>query len=53
MLRRNSKMLQKHKLALFQQLVPKGFHERVLLEESQTLMEKLAKSNLVVIQMVP
>ena len=36
-------------LALFRQLVPKGFHERVLPEESQLLMEKLAKSNPVVI----
>ena len=40
-------------LALFRQLVPKGFHERVLLEETQVLMEKLAKSNPVVIQIAP
>ena len=32
----NPQMLQKHMLALFQQLVLKGFHERVLVEESQT-----------------
>ena len=40
-------------LALFRQLVPKGFHERMLVEESQVLVEKLAKGNPVVIQMIP
>ena len=33
--------------------MPKGFHERMLVEEPQVLMEKLAKSNPVVIQMIP
>ena len=52
MLRRNPKMLQKHKIALFQQLVLKGFHEQVLLEEVTNIDRKLTKSNLVVIQRV-
>ena len=41
--------MQKPLLALFRQLVPKGFHERVLVEETQILTEELAKSNSVVI----
>ena len=45
-------MLRKQKIALFQQLVLKGFHERVLLEGITNIDRKLAKSNLVVIQMV-
>ena len=49
----NSKILQQPLLALFRQLVPKGFQETGLREESQLLMEKLAESNPVVIQMVP
>ena len=45
----NSKILQQPLLALFRQLVPKGFYERVLVEETQLLLEKLTKSNPVVI----
>ena len=39
MLRINPKMLQKHKIALFQQLVLKGFYQLALLEGTQTLTE--------------
>ena len=49
----NFKILQKPLLAVFRQLVPEGFQDTVLPEESQLLMEKLAKSNPVVIQMIP
>ena len=45
--------MQKPVLALFWQLVPEGFQDTVLVEESQVLMGKLAKSNPVVIQMIP
>ena len=44
--------LQKHMIALFQQLVLKGFYKQVLLEGNANIDRKLAKSNLVVIQMV-
>ena len=45
----NTKILPKPLLALFRQLVQKGFQNRSLVEETQLLLEKLTKSNPVVI----
>ena len=52
MLRRNPKMVQKHKLALFQQLVLKGVSLTSVIGGNTNIDRKLAKSNLVVIQTV-
>ena len=52
MLRRKPKMLQKHMIALFQQLVLKGFYKQVFIGGNTNFDGKLAKSNLVVIQTV-
>ena len=46
-------MLQKHKIALFQQLVLKGVLLTSVIGGITNIDGKLAKSNLVMIQMVP